>query len=120
MKIKISPIKTKKDYENALSMIDKLWDAKLKTKEGDALDIVTTLVEVYEEKNHSIYPPDPVKAILFRLEQMGLQKSDIAKFLGGSNRVSEIIHKKRRLNLNMIRNLHEGLNIPYESLITEH
>ncbi len=118
MKIQISPIKTKKDYEKALKMIDQLWGAKPNTKEGDALDVLTTLVEVYEERNYPIYPPDPVEAILFRIEQMGLKKSSISEFVGGANRVSEIIHKKRKLNLNMIRKLHEGLNIPYESLMS--
>lgn len=118
MKIEIHPINTKKDYEKALSLIDRLWDAKPGTKEGDVLDILATLVEAYENKHFPILSPDPVAAIKFRMEQMGLEKSDIAGILGGENRVSEIMHKKRKLSLRMIRNLHDKLRIPYESLIS--
>lgn len=117
MKIKIQPIHTKKDYEKAMALIDRLWDAKPNTEEGDALDILATLVEVYENKQFPIRPPDPIEAIKFRMEQMGLEKSDMAGILGGKNRVSEIMHGKRKLSLKMIRNLHDKLKIPYESLI---
>lgn len=117
MNFTITPIKTKKDYERALAVIDDLWNAKPNTEEGDTLDILVTLVEAYEQKNYPIYPPDPVEAILFRMEQLGLKNIDIAEYLGGENRVSEILHKKRRLTLKMIRNLHDNLKIPYESLI---
>lgn len=117
MKIKIQPINTKKDYEKALVLIDRLWTAKLDTEEGDMLDILVTLVEAYENKHFPMLPPDPVEAIRFRMEQMGLEKSDIVSILGGENRVSEILHRKRKLSLKMIRNLHDKLNIPFESLI---
>lgn len=117
MRIKIHPIHTKDDYDKALSLIDRLWDAKPGTEEGDLLDILVTLVEVYENKHYPVPPPDPVEAIKFRMEQMGLQKSDITTILGGENRVSEILHRKRKLTLKMIRNLHDKLNIPFESLI---
>ena len=115
--MKIQPINTKRDYEKALASIDRLWNAKPNTEEGDILDILVTLVEVYENKHFPMLPPDPIEAIRFRMEQMGLDKSDIVSILGGENRVSEIFHRKRKLNLKMIRNLHDKLNIPYESLI---
>ena len=117
MKIKIQPLHTKKDYEQALASIDYLWNAKPKTEEGDTLEILTTLVEAYENKHSPMLPPDPIEAIRFRMEQMGLENSDIVSILGGENRVSEILHKKRKLSLKMIRNLHDKLNIPFESLI---
>ena len=117
MEIKIHPINTKKDYEKALSSIDRLWDAKPDTEEGNILDVLTTLVEAYENKNFPMMPPNAVEAIKFRMEQMGIGKTDVANILGGANRVSEILHKKRKLSLRMIRNLHDKLNIPYESLI---
>jgi len=117
MEIKIYPINTKKDYEKALELIDRLWDAKPNTRDGDTLDVLTTLVEVYENKNYPMLPPNPIEAIKFRMEQMEIGKADVANILGGANRVSEIFHKKRKLSLRMIRNLHDKLNIPYESLI---
>ena len=117
MHIKIQPIHTKKDYEKVLILIDRLWDAKPNTEEGDILDVLVTLVEAYEDKHFPMLPPNPVEAIKFRMEQMGMEKSDIVGILGGENRVSEILHRKRKLSLKMIRNLHDKLNIPYESLI---
>ena len=112
--MKIQPINTKKDYQKALASIDNLWNAKPNTEEGDMLDILVTLVEAYENKHFPMLPPDPIEAIKFRMEQMGLDKSDIISILGGANRVSEIFHRKRKLNLKMIRNLHDELNIPFE------
>jgi len=117
MKIKIQPINAKKDYEKSLALIDHLWDAEPNTEEGDMLDILVTLVEAYENKHYPMLPPDPVEAIKFRMEQMGLETSDIVSILGGENRVSEVLHRKRKLSLTMIRNLHDKLNIPFESLI---
>ena len=117
MNVKIQPIHTKKDYQKALALIDRLWDARPNTEEGDLLDVLVTLAEAYEDKNFPILPPNPVEAIKFRMEQMGMEKSDIVGILGGENRVSEILHRKRKLSLKMIRNLHDKLNIPYESLM---
>jgi HTH-type transcriptional regulator/antitoxin HigA len=113
----LKPIHTKKDLNAALARIDKLIDAKPGTKEYDELEILSTLVEVYEDKHYPVPPPDPVEAIKFRMDQMGLKQSDIAKYLGGKNRASEILSKKRPLSLRMIRNLHNGLNIPSDSLL---
>jgi len=117
MKIKIHPINSKEDYEKTLGLIDRLWNAQRNTEEGDMLDILITLVEAYENKHYPLLPPDPIEAIKFRMGQMGLEKSDVGSILGGSNRVSEIFHRKRKLSLRMIRNLHDKLNIPFESLV---
>ena len=113
----IKPIKTEKDYKQTLSQIDKLWDAKANSLEADILNILSILVEDYEDNNFKIYPPDPIEAIKFRMEQLGLKNTDIAKYLGGKNRVSEILHGKRNLTVKMIRELHSKLGIPAESLI---
>ena len=112
----IKPIKTKKDYKNALKRVEKLWDSKLKLKESDELDILVTLIEHYEEKNYKILPPDPIEAIKFRMSQTGLKQKDLAKIIG-ANRASEILKRKRNLTLNMIRLLHTNLGIPVDSLI---
>ena len=113
----IKPIKTEKDYEAALKRVEILWDnAKPNTVEGDELDILATLIEQYESKKYHIDLPDPIEAIKFRMEQMGLTQKDLAKMIG-ANRVSEILNRKRKLSLNMIRILYSNLNIPAESLI---
>jgi len=112
----IKPIKTKKDYREALERIEKLWDAKFNTKKGDELDILTTLIEKYEENNFEILPPDPVEAIKFRMEQMGLEQKDLSKLIG-ANRASEILKKKRKLTLNMIKLLSKSLKIPTDVLV---
>ena len=113
----ISPIKTKRDYERALLRIERLMDAKAGTKAGDELDILTTLVEAYEAKHHAVSPPDPVEAIQFRMEQLGMTRKDLEELLGGRGRVSEVLSRKRGLSLTMIRRIHRALRIPLESLI---
>ena len=113
----IKPIKTNKDYKAALSRIDEIFDAKPNTNKGDELDILVTLTEAYEHKLYAIAPPDPIEAIKFRMEQLGLKQSDIAKVIGGKNRASEILNKKRSLTAEMMRQLHKKFNIPAESLL---
>jgi HTH-type transcriptional regulator/antitoxin HigA len=113
----ITPIKTTRDYDRALRRIEQLMDAKLGTKHGDELDVLTTLVEAYEAKHHVIYPPNPIEAIVFRMDQLGLTRKDLEVMLGGRGRVSEILTKKRGLSLEMIRRLHRELHIPLESLV---
>lgn len=112
----IKPIKTKKDYKNSLLRVEKIWDAEPNTKKSDELEVLSVLIEKYEKENFNILPPDPVEAIKFRMEQMQLEKKDLAKIIG-ANRVSEILQKKRGLTINMIRNLHSTLHIPTDSLI---
>lgn len=113
----IKPIKTEKDYNNALARVEELWSAKIDTEEGDELDVLITLIESYELKHYPIPPPDPIDAIKFRMEQMGMTNADMAKYLGSQSRVSEILNKKRKLTLGMIKTLYKDLKIPAEILL---
>jgi HTH-type transcriptional regulator / antitoxin HigA len=113
----IKPIKTERDYRKALKEIEKLWDAKPNTPMGDRLDVLVTLVEAYEQKHYKVDPPDPIEAIKFRMEQLELKPSDLAKILGGRSRVSEVLNKKRKLTVEMMRSLRKHLAIPAESLL---
>ena len=116
----IKPIKTAEDHQRALARIDDLWDAEPNTEAADELDILVTLVEAYEEAKYKIDAPDPVEAIKFRMEQEGLRDSDLVPFLGQRSRVSEVLNRKRRLTLPMIRRLHSGLHIPLECLVMDY
>lgn len=113
----IKPIRTKRDLKEALDRIDELIDAQYGTPEYDELEVLSVLVEAYEEKNVPVPPPDPVEAIKFRMEQLGLKQSDIAKLLGGKSRASEVLSHKRPLSKKMIINLHNHLQIPSDSLL---
>ena len=115
--MEIRPIKTEDDYRAALAEIDRLFAAKLDTPEGDRLDVLTTLVEVYEQKQYAIPAPDPVEAITYWMESRGITRRDLEPLLGNRARVSEIINHKRGLTLAMIRKLHDKLGIPAEALI---
>ena len=114
----IHPIKTEADHARALARISELMSAKPGTAEGDELDILATLVEAYEQRHFPIEPADPVAAILFRMEQLGLERKDLEPFLGSRHRVSEILNRRRGLSVEMIRRLHDGLQIPLEALIS--
>ncbi len=113
----IKPIKTQKDYKTALKKINELFAAKPNTAEGDVLEVLVTLVEAYEKNNYNIAPPDPIEAIKFRMDQLGLKQSDLSDAMGGKNRVSEILNRKRGLTADMMRKLHNQFNIPAESLL---
>ncbi len=113
----IKPIKTEADYKRVLKRIDKIMDAELNTPKGDELDILATLVEKYEKEHYPISDPDPIEAIKFRMDQMGYTQKDLAKALGLKSRASEILNRKRKLTLAMIRKLHTTLNIPAEILV---
>ena len=113
----IHPIKTQKDYKNALLEIEKLFNAKPNTPRGDRLDILTTLVEVYEEQHHKIDFPDPVDAIEYWMESRGLERKDLEPYIGSRARISEILNRKRGLSLIMIQRLRKGLQIPADVLI---
>ena len=113
----IKPIKTERDYRTALKEIERLWDAKPNTLRGDRLEVLVTLVEAYEQRHYKVEPPDPVEAIKFRMEQLGLKSSDLAKILGGRSRVSEVLNRKRKLTVEMMRSLRKRLDIPAESLL---
>ncbi len=113
----IKPIRTEADYEAALVEIDQLFEAIPGTPEGDRLEILTTLVEAYEEKHYPISLPDPIEAISYYLESRGLSRRDLEPYLGSRARVSEVLNRKRPLSLEMIRRLNDGLKIPAEVLI---
>lgn len=116
----IKAIKTEKDYNLALKRLEKIFHAPADSKEGDEAEILTILIEKYEDEHYPIETPDPIEAIKFRMEQMNMSKKDLAEIIGYKSRVSEIFSRKRKLTLKMIRNLHEKLKIPYESLITDY
>src|SRR5438132_8983343 len=116
MKHDIKPIRTKKDYEAALAEVERLWGAKSGTPDGDRLDILATLIEAYEAKHYPMDPPDPIEAIKFRMEQQGLTRKDLERVLGSRTRVSEVLNRKRGLSIDMIRKLHDKLQIPAEVL----
>jgi len=114
----LKPVKNKTQLNRALKRIDELWGAKPNTEKGDELDILMLLVEKYEEEHYPIPPSDPVEAIKFLMEQKALTRKDLEPFLGTRARVSEVLNKKRNLTLPMIKKLHDGLNIPYNCLIS--
>jgi len=113
----IHPIKTSDDHEQALLRIDALMNAEPDTEDGAELDVLVTLVEAFENDHFPIEAPDPVAAIRFRMDQMGLDRKALEPFLGGRNRVSEVLNGKRCLSKTQIRKLHDGLNIPFENLM---
>ena len=113
----IKPIRTKTDYNKALRSIDRRLYAKPKSPQADDLEVLTVLVEDYERKHFPIAPPDPVEAIIFRMEQMNLSRKDLEPCIGSRARVSEILNHKRELTLKMIKALHDSLGIPVEALI---
>lgn len=113
----VRPIRTNADYESALVEVKKLWGAKSGTAQGDRLDVLATLIDVYESQHFPMDPPDPVEAIKFRMEQQGLSRKDLELFIGTRTRVAEVLNRKRSLSVAMIRRLHEGLGIPAEVLI---
>ena len=113
----MKPIKNKKDYEQALERLEIIFDAKKGSSEGDELEILGILIEKYEDQHFPIGFPDPVEAIKFRMEQMGYNQADLAKVIGLKSRASEILNKKRKLSLEMIRQIHDSLKIPTEVLV---
>jgi len=113
----IKPIRTSKDHRAALTEVERLWEAKPGTVEHDRLEVLVTLIDAYEAKHHPIPPPDPVEAILFRLDQLDLDRKDLEALIGSRARVSEVLGRRRGLSLGMIRRLHRALGIPAEILI---
>ena len=113
----IRPIKTEEDYENALAEIERIFDASPGTSEGDRLDILVTLVEVYEDQHYSIPEPNPIEALKYYMESRGLSRKDLEPYIGSRARVSEVLNRKRPLTLKMIQKLNMDLGIPAEVLI---
>lgn len=116
----VKPITTEKDYQEALERLELIFDARKGTPEGNELEILSILIDKYENENFPIGMPDPIEAIKFRMEQMGISNKELAEILGYKSRVSEILTKKRKLSLAMIRKLHTYLSIPTEVLIREY
>ena len=113
----IKPIRSEADYDRALHRVEKLWDSPKNSSRGDELDILATLIEAYERQHYPIDLPSPIEAIKFRLEQQGKDTHALIGVIGQRTRVYEVMHGKRPLSLNMIRNLHQKFGIPAEVLI---
>jgi HTH-type transcriptional regulator/antitoxin HigA len=113
----IRPIRSDQDLRAVFQRLESLFQADEGTPGADERDVLVTLIEAYENKHFAIGPPDPVEAIKFRMEQQGLTPRDLEPYIGSSGRVSEVLNRKRPLSLRMIKQLHNGLRIPYESLL---
>ena len=116
----IKVLKTEKDYYQAIKRFEDIFQAPSDSKEGDEAELLSILIEKYEDERYPIEAPDPIEAIKFRMEQMEMTNKELAQIIGYKSRVSEIFSRKRKLTLKMIRNLHNKLNIPYESLISDY
>lgn len=114
----IKPIKNDEDLRTTFKRLEILFQAQEGTPEADEMEVLVTLIEAYEQKHYPIRAADPVEAIKFRMEQQGLTQKDLVPFIGSSGRVSEVLNHKRRLSLQMVKRLHDGLHIPYESLLS--
>lgn len=113
----IEVIKNKTQYQNYLNRFEEIFLAKSNTSEGKEAQLLALVIKDYEDKNFVITSPDPVEAIKYRMEQMNISKKELGEILGFSSRVSDVLNRKRKLTLEMVRNLHEKLNIPLESLV---
>lgn len=118
--MKITPIRNEEDYQNALNRLELIFEATKGSTEGDELEILSILIDQYENENFPIDMPDPIEAIKFRMEQMGMKQKDLAELMGYKSRVSEILSKKRKLTLDMIRKINTTLHIPAEVLVQEY
>jgi HTH-type transcriptional regulator/antitoxin HigA len=113
----IKPIRNGDDLRVAFLRLEQIFQAPEGSAEADEREVLVTLVEVYESKRFPVAAADPVEAIKFRMEQQGLTPRDLERYIGPSGRVSEVLNRKRSLSLRMIKRLHEGLSIPYETLL---
>ena len=116
----LKPIKTEKDYRSSLERLEEIFDAQTGTSESDELEILSLMIDDYENKHYAIDAPDPIEAIKIRMEEMKLRQVDLIPEIGGRSRVSEILNKKRRLTVDMIRKLAVKLNISPNILIGEY
>jgi HTH-type transcriptional regulator/antitoxin HigA len=115
----IKPIRSDADLKAAFKRLEAIFQAEEHTPEADERDVLVTLIEAFENQHYDFGPADPIEAIRFRMEQQGLTPRDLEPYIGPSGRVSEVLNRKRPLSLRMIRKLHDGLQIPYESLLVE-
>lgn len=118
--MEIKPIKSESDYQKALSRLDEIFDASIGSLESDEADILALLIDDYENKHFQIDAPDPIEAIKIRMEELSLKQTDLAEAMGGANRVSEILNRKRKLTLEMVRNLTGKLNLSAEILVQDY
>jgi HTH-type transcriptional regulator/antitoxin HigA len=116
----VKVIKTEKDYQKALKRLEVIFDAKKGSKYGDELELLSLLIDNYEKEKYLINLPDPIEAIKFRMEQLGYKQKDLAEAMGLKSHVSEILNRKRKLTLNMIRKFHNVLGIPIKVLVREY
>ena len=113
----VKPIRTEADYDAAMADVAALWGAPNGTPEGDRLEVLATLIDAYEAKHHAMDAPDPIEAIIFRMEQQGLTRKDLEHIIGTRTRIAEVFNRKRSLSIAMIRRLHDRLGISAEVLI---
>ena len=118
--MEIRPIRTEEDYQAALKEIEVLFEAEPDSPAGEKLEVLVTLVEAYEEKHHKIPLPDPIEAIVYHMDRLGLTRKDLEPYIGSRARVSEILNRRRALSLRMIRSLSKALDIPTEILLQEY
>ena len=118
--MKLKPIKTEKDYRNALNRLEVIFDAQIDTKEGDEAEILSLLIENYENEHYPIEAPDPIEAIKIRMEELNLRQKDLVGIIGGKSRVSEILNRKKRLTVEMIRELEKALQISASVLVNNY
>jgi len=118
--MELKPIKTKNDYQKALRRLEVIFNAPANTKEGDEAEILSMLIDNYENEFYPIEAPDPIEAIKIRMEELNLQQKDLVGVIGGKSRVSEILSKKKRLTLGMIRKLEDLLQIPASVLVSNY
>jgi HTH-type transcriptional regulator/antitoxin HigA len=118
--MEIKPIKTEKDYERSLERLELIFDANPNSKEGDEAEILSMLIDSYENKHYPIEAPDPIEAIKIRMEEMNLKQKDLVGVIGGKSRVSEILNKKKKLTVEMIRELEKILHISASVLVNNY
>ena len=118
--MRLKPIKNEKDYQNALERLEVIFDASIDTREGDEAEILSLLIENYENEHYPIEPPDPIEAIKIRMEELNMQQKDLVGIIGGKSRVSEILNRKKRLTVDMIRELERSLQISASVLVNNY
>ena len=116
----IRPIKSEADYEKALKRLDEVFDAPIDSDEGDEAEVLTVLIDNYEREHYQITAPDPIEAVKIRMEEMDLKQKDLVGIIGGKSRVSEVLNRKKKLTVEMIRRLEELLNISASVLVGDY
>ena len=114
----VKPIRSDDDLRAAFKRLELVFQAAEGTPEADEMEVLVTLIEAYEQKHYPLGPADPVEAFKFRMDQSGLAPKDMEPYIGSSGRVSEVLNRKRGLSLQMVKRLHDGLQIPYDSLLS--